>query len=114
MADRYRTPGGWTVEVVQLAAGERMRIRHHGFYVADVASVDGLARWIPAEELEQLEREPLSPGVWPPPRPRCSWSGHGAGGTRPTCTLRPGTGRSGARGPSPAQLVLAHSRMATS
>jgi hypothetical protein len=44
MADRYSTPGGWTVEIVQLAAGERLRIRHHGFYVADVANVDDLAR----------------------------------------------------------------------
>jgi hypothetical protein len=33
MADRYRTPDGWTVEVVQLATGNRLRIRHHGFYV---------------------------------------------------------------------------------
>ena len=59
MADRYHTPGGWTVEVVQLDAGERLRIRHHGFYVADVGSADNLARWIPAAELVQLEREPL-------------------------------------------------------
>jgi hypothetical protein len=61
MADRYRTPGGWTVEVVQLAAGERLRIRHHGFYVADVGNADDLARWIPADELVQLEREALMP-----------------------------------------------------
>lgn len=40
MADRYRTPGGWTIEVVQLAEGERLRVRHHGFYGADVAHVD--------------------------------------------------------------------------
>jgi hypothetical protein len=58
MADRYRTPGGWTVEVVQLPAGDRLRIRHHGFRVADVVNVDDLARWIPAAELAQLEREP--------------------------------------------------------
>jgi hypothetical protein len=54
MADRYRTPDGWTVEVVQLAAGDRLRIRHHRFYVADVVNVDDLARWIPASELAQL------------------------------------------------------------
>jgi hypothetical protein len=59
MADRYRTPGGWTVEVVQLAEGERLRVRHHGFYVADARSVDDLARWIPAAELERLERDTL-------------------------------------------------------
>jgi hypothetical protein len=58
MADRYRTPDGWTVEVVQLATGNRLRIRHHGFYVADVVNVDDLARWIPAAELAQVEHEP--------------------------------------------------------
>ena len=59
MAGRYRTPGGWTVEVVQLATGDRLSIRHHGFYVADVVNVDALARWIPTAELAQLERETL-------------------------------------------------------
>jgi len=44
MADCYRTPGRWPVEVVQLAAGDRLRIRHHGFYIADVPNVDDLAR----------------------------------------------------------------------
>ena len=58
MADRYRTPGGWTVEVVQLTTGDRLRVRHHGFHVADVANVDDLAYWIPTAELAQLEREP--------------------------------------------------------
>ena len=60
VGDCYRTPGGWTVEVVQIAAGDRLRIRHHGFYVADVANVDDLARWIPAVELAQLERNTLN------------------------------------------------------
>ena len=59
MADCYRTPDGWTVEVVQLSAGDRLRIRHHGFYFANVVNVDGLARWIPAAELAQLERDTL-------------------------------------------------------
>ena len=60
MGDRYRTPDGWTVEVVELAAGDRLRIRHHGFYAStDVANVDDLARWIPAAELAQLERDTL-------------------------------------------------------
>ena len=63
MADRYRTPDDWTVEVVQLAAGDRLRIRHHGFYAADVVNVDDLARWIPAAELAQLERETLIPAA---------------------------------------------------
>ena len=44
MTDRYRTPGGWTIEVVQLVEGERLRIRYHGFYAADVRSVIELAR----------------------------------------------------------------------
>jgi hypothetical protein len=47
------------VEVVPLAEGDRLRIRHHGFYVADVANVDDLARWIPTAELGQLERDTL-------------------------------------------------------
>ncbi len=59
MADRYRTPGGWIVEVVQLAAGDRLRIRHPAYYIADVSNVDNLARWIPAAELAQLERDTL-------------------------------------------------------
>jgi hypothetical protein len=58
-ADRYRTADGWTVEVVQLAEGDRLRISHHGFYIADALSVDDLARWIPAAELAQLERDTL-------------------------------------------------------
>jgi hypothetical protein len=62
-ADRYRTPGGWTVEVVPLPAGDRLRIRHHGFYVADVPNADDLARWIPAAELAQLERDTLIPAA---------------------------------------------------
>ena len=59
MGDRYRTPDGWTVEVLRLAEGDRLRIRHHGFYVAAVVNVDDLARWIPAAELAQLERDTL-------------------------------------------------------
>jgi hypothetical protein len=59
MADRYRTPDDWTVEVVELPKGDRLRIRHRGFYVADVVNVDDLARWIPAAELAQLERDTL-------------------------------------------------------
>jgi hypothetical protein len=58
MGDRYRTPDGWTVEVVQLAAGQRLRIRHRGYYVADVRNAGDLGTWIPAAELAQLEQEP--------------------------------------------------------
>jgi Secreted repeat of unknown function len=57
------TPDGWTVEVVELDAGGRLRIRHHGFQVADVANADDLARWIPAAELAQLERDTLIPAA---------------------------------------------------
>jgi len=70
MADRYRTPDGWTVEVVQLATGERLRIRHHGYYIADAFSVDDLARWIPAAELAQLERDTLIPASQTMPQER--------------------------------------------
>ena len=63
MADRYHSPDGWTVEVVELDAGDRLRIRHHGFQVADVANADDLARWIPAAELAQLERDTLIPAA---------------------------------------------------
>jgi hypothetical protein len=63
MAVRYRIPDGWTVEVVQLDAGQRLRIHHHGYYVADVLSVDDLGRWIPAAELAQLERDTLIPAA---------------------------------------------------
>jgi hypothetical protein len=51
-------PGGWTAEAVQPPAGDRLRIRRHRFHAADVVDVDDLARWIPAAELAQLEREP--------------------------------------------------------
>jgi hypothetical protein len=63
VGDRYRTPDGWTVEVVRLEIGERLRVRHNGFYIADVRSADDLGRWIPATELAQLEREPLILGL---------------------------------------------------
>ena len=59
MADRYRAPGGWTVEVVRLTCtpdhhdGEWIRIRQYGAYAADVRSVAELEHWIPLAELEQ-------------------------------------------------------------
>jgi hypothetical protein len=90
MANRYHTPGGWTIEIVHLAEGERLRIRHHGFYIADVASVDGLGRWIPAQELEQLEPDTLILTAWPR-RPMSRWLARASVGTRSTCTHRPCT-----------------------
>jgi hypothetical protein len=38
VGDRYRIPGGWTVEVLKLAVGERLRIRHYGYYIADATA----------------------------------------------------------------------------
>jgi hypothetical protein len=45
---------------VQASAASLPR-RHHGFYIADVLSVDDLAHWISAAELAQLERDTLIP-----------------------------------------------------
>ncbi len=45
MVDRYRTASGWSVEVVERSAtpdnsdGQQLRVRYHGFYVADVRTV---------------------------------------------------------------------------
>ncbi len=53
LAERYRSPGGWSIQVVQLgdqASSERLRIRHHGYYIADVSSIAELERWIPPAE----------------------------------------------------------------
>jgi hypothetical protein len=86
MADRYRTPGGWSVEVVQLAAGERLRIRHHGFYIADVRTIAELERWIPAAELDQLQRDTLTRTGQRDPR--SASPGCGAAGASPTCIPR--------------------------
>ena len=48
MGDRYRAPGGWTVEVVQLGGtpdrrdGEWLRVRYYGFHVESSGiAVDG-------------------------------------------------------------------------
>ena len=100
MAGRYHTPGGWTVEVLQLPAGDRLRIRHHGFYVADVVNADDLARWIPAAELAQLERDTLILAA-SPRRPSFRFPAHAAACATPTNTPRPGTGRSDAPVPPP-------------
>src|SRR5215468_6427441 len=58
MAPKYRTKDGYTVEVVQLSDtsgnhdGEWLRVRYHGFHVADVRSVAELERYFPLDELE--------------------------------------------------------------
>jgi hypothetical protein len=58
MAAKYRTKDGYSVEVVQLADtsgnhdGEWLRIRYHGYHVADVRSIAELERYIPLGELE--------------------------------------------------------------
>jgi hypothetical protein len=58
MAPTYRTRAGYTVEVVQLSDtsgnhdGEWLRVRYHGFHVADVRSVAELERYFPLGELE--------------------------------------------------------------
>jgi hypothetical protein len=59
MPDRYRAPGGWTVEVVQLSLtpdrrdGTWIRVPLHGFFVADIRTVAELAQWIELAELEE-------------------------------------------------------------
>ena|SRR5215813_12913573 len=58
MAPTYRTKDGYTVEVVQLSDtsgnhdGEWLRVRYHGYHVADVRSVAELERYFPLGELE--------------------------------------------------------------
>ena len=58
MADRYRTASGWSVEVVERSAtpdnsdGQQLRVRYHGFYVADVRTVAELEQYFPLADLE--------------------------------------------------------------
>lgn len=57
MPDRYRTPDGWTVEVVQLSGthgrdGQWLRVRYRSYFVADVRSVGELEQWFPLADLE--------------------------------------------------------------
>jgi hypothetical protein len=58
MAPAYRTKDGYSVEVVQLSDtsgnqdGEWLRVRYHGYHVADVRSVAELERYFPLGELE--------------------------------------------------------------
>jgi hypothetical protein len=58
MADRYRTASGWSVEVVERSAtpdhsdGQQLRVRYHGFYVADVRTIAELEQYFPLADLE--------------------------------------------------------------
>jgi hypothetical protein len=58
MGDRYRTPSGWSVEVVERSGtpdnsdGQQLRVRYHRFYVADVRTVAELEQWFPLADLE--------------------------------------------------------------
>jgi hypothetical protein len=58
VGDRYRTPGGYTVDVITLSGtpdhhdGEWLRVSFHGFHIADVRTVAELERWFPLAELE--------------------------------------------------------------
>jgi hypothetical protein len=58
MADRWRAPGGWSVQVVDLSVtpdkrdGEWLRVSYRGWWVADVRSVAELEQWFPVADLE--------------------------------------------------------------
>lgn len=66
MADRYRAPGGFKVEVVCLSGtpdrhdGQWLRARRHGAWTADVRTVGELEQWF---SLGSLERETLALAV---------------------------------------------------
>jgi hypothetical protein len=66
MADRYRAPGGWCVEVIHLAAtsgnrdGEWLRVSYRGLWVADVRTPAELERWFPLASLEQQTLAPAA------------------------------------------------------
>lgn len=59
MAERWRAPGGWTVEVVSLSGtpdrhdGAWLRLRQFGCWVTDIRDVDEIERWFPLADLEQ-------------------------------------------------------------
>ena len=73
MPDRYRAPGGWTVDVITLSGtpdhrdGEWLRVSFHGVHVADVRTVAELEQWFSLATLE--ETLALAPQALPP-RPR--------------------------------------------
>ena len=67
MAPTYRTKDGYSVEVIQLSDssgnhdGEWLRVRYHGYHVADVRSVAELERYFP---LGALEADALVNAAW--------------------------------------------------
>jgi hypothetical protein len=94
MGDRYRTPDGWAVEVVELSAtpdrndGERLKVTYYGFFVAVVRTVAELEQWFALSDLEPetliLPRERADRPV-----PVCRGPGKRSRGQSPT---GPGTG----------------------
>jgi hypothetical protein len=58
MANRWRAPGGWTVEVVRLSGapdhhdGDWLRLCQYGSWVADVRSPAELDQWVALADLE--------------------------------------------------------------
>lgn len=58
VADCYRASGGWTVQVIELAAtptgrdGLWLRVSQYGFWVADVRTPGELEQWFPLAQLE--------------------------------------------------------------
>jgi hypothetical protein len=58
MADRWRAPGGWTVEVVRLSGtpdhrdGEWLRVCQFGHWTADVKNPAELEQWFALSDLE--------------------------------------------------------------
>jgi len=62
MAAHYKTEDGWSVEVVNLTCtpnkhdGEWIRVRHFGWYVADLRSVEALESYVALTELEEALR----------------------------------------------------------
>jgi hypothetical protein len=58
MLERYRAPGGWSLEIVHLTCtpdrhdGTWLRLRQYGAWTADVRTLAELAEWVPLREFE--------------------------------------------------------------
>ena len=56
MAERWRAPGGWTVEIVHLSVtpnrhdGEWLRVNQYGFWTADVRAPVELEQFFPVSD----------------------------------------------------------------
>ena len=101
VADRYRAPGGWTVEVVHLTGtpdhhdGQWLRVKRYSSWVADVRTVGELEQWVALADLEPdglgLRQLHLALGIdWPSAftRGACRAPGGGNAGTW-KLTVRP-------------------------